>query len=140
MQLAPQSTIDLPSIKKLRSGKVREVSDLRETVLLVAICNAARDYVAQCWIIVADTKFQFGIVDGKLLLIDKWLRSDCSRLWPRDQYVVEQSPSTLDKQFEGDYLKMLDWNKTPPAPQLSGGVIERTSVKYREYVSPLDRT
>ena len=85
-----------------------------------------------CGIIVADTKFEFGTVDGKLVLIDECLTPDSSRFWPADQYVVGQSPPSYDKQFVRDYLETLDWDKTPPAPKLPAEVIEKTTAKYLE--------
>ena len=83
-------------------------------------------------IIVADTKFEFGTLDGKLLLIDECLTPDSSRFWPKDQYLVGQSPPSFDKQFVRDYLETLDWDKTPPAPHLPREIIEKTSAKYVE--------
>jgi phosphoribosylaminoimidazole-succinocarboxamide synthase len=100
--------------------------------LSLKIYSAGRDHAAERGIIVADTKFEFGTVDGKLLLIDECLTPDSSRFWPKDQYAVGQSPPSFDKQFVRDYLETLDWNKTPPAPKLPREVIERTSAKYRE--------
>ena len=83
-------------------------------------------------IIVADTKFEFGTINGELLLIDECLTPDSSRFWPVDEYVVGQSPPSFDKQFVRDYLETLDWDKSPPAPRLPKDVIEKTSAKYRE--------
>jgi phosphoribosylaminoimidazole-succinocarboxamide synthase len=100
--------------------------------LSLQIYEAGRDHAAQRGIIVADTKFEFGTMDGELLLIDECLTPDSSRFWPADQYVVGQSPPSFDKQFVRDYLETLDWNKTPPAPALPAEVIEKTSAKYRE--------
>ncbi len=80
----------------------------------------------------ADTKFEFGTVDGELILIDECLTPDSSRFWPADSYVAGQSPPSFDKQFVRDYLETLDWDKTPPAPSLPAEVIEKTSAKYRE--------
>jgi len=100
--------------------------------LSLEIYSAGRDHAAQRGIIVADTKFEFGTVDGKLLLIDECLTPDSSRFWPKDQYVVGQSPPSFDKQFVRDYLETLEWNKTPPAPKLPGDVIARTAAKYVE--------
>jgi len=96
------------------------------------IYAAGRDHAAQRGIIVADTKFEFGTVDGQLLLIDECLTPDSSRFWPKDQYIVGQSPPSFDKQFVRDYLETLDWNKTPPAPSLPQDVITKTSAKYVE--------
>ncbi|TMP95450.1 MAG: phosphoribosylaminoimidazolesuccinocarboxamide synthase, partial [Verrucomicrobia bacterium] len=83
-------------------------------------------------ITVADTKFEFGIVEGELILIDECLTPDSSRFWPADQYAIGQSPPSFDKQFVRDYLETLDWRKTPPAPSLPKDVIAKTSAKYIE--------
>jgi phosphoribosylaminoimidazole-succinocarboxamide synthase len=104
----------------------------RVKALSLEIYSRGRDHAAQCGIIVADTKFEFGVVGGKLLLIDECLTPDSSRFWPKDQYVVGQSPPSFDKQFVRDYLETLDWDKTPPAPSLPKDVIARTSAKYVE--------
>jgi phosphoribosylaminoimidazole-succinocarboxamide synthase len=100
--------------------------------LSLEIYSRGREHAAQKGIIVADTKFEFGIVDGELLLIDECLTPDSSRFWPKDEYVVGQSPPSFDKQFVRDYLETLDWDKTPPAPRLPKDVIEKTSAKYLE--------
>ncbi|HEV2047108.1 MAG TPA: phosphoribosylaminoimidazolesuccinocarboxamide synthase [Chthoniobacterales bacterium] len=100
--------------------------------LSLEVYSAGRDHAGQRGIIVADTKFEFGTVGGKLLLIDECLTPDSSRFWPKDQYVVGQSPPSFDKQFVRDYLETLDWDKTPPAPKLPGDVIGRTAAKYVE--------
>jgi phosphoribosylaminoimidazole-succinocarboxamide synthase len=93
---------------------------------------AGRDHAEGRGIIVADTKFEFGTVGGKLLLIDECLTPDSSRFWPKDQYVVGQSPPSFDKQFVRDYLETLAWDKTAPGPKLPREVIEKTSAKYVE--------
>src|SRR6202011_3677939 len=100
--------------------------------LSLEIYSRGRDHAAQRGIIVADTKFEFGKIDNQLLLIDEVLTPDSSRFWPKDQYVVGQSPPSFDKQFVRDYLETLDWDKTPPAPKLPGDVIGRTAAKYVE--------
>jgi phosphoribosylaminoimidazole-succinocarboxamide synthase len=100
--------------------------------LSLEIYSRGCDHAAQRGIIVADTKFEFGIVDRDLLLIDECLTPDSSRFWPKDQYAVGQSPPSFDKQFVRDYLETLDWNKTPPGPRLPKDVIEKTSAKYLE--------
>src|ERR1700756_5602587 len=100
--------------------------------LSLEIYSRGREHAAQKGIIVADTKFEFGIVDGELLLIDECLTPDSSRFWPKDEYVVGQSPPSFDKQFVRDYLETLDWDKTPPAPELPPEIIEKTSAKYVE--------
>jgi len=100
--------------------------------LSLEIYSRGREHAARKGIIVADTKFEFGTVDGELLLIDECLTPDSSRFWPKDEYVVGQSPPSFDKQFVRDYLETLDWNKTPPAPRLPKEIIEKTSAKYLE--------
>jgi len=108
-----------------------EIAD-RVKTLSLEIYSRGRDHAAQRGIIVADTKFEFGAVNGELLLIDECLTPDSSRFWPVDEYVVGQSPPSFDKQFVRDYLETLDWDKTPPAPRLPKDVIEKTSAKYLE--------
>ncbi|MCA1959760.1 MAG: phosphoribosylaminoimidazolesuccinocarboxamide synthase [Desulfomonile sp.] len=83
-------------------------------------------------IIIADTKFEFGLVDGVPTLIDEALTPDSSRFWPKDQYRPGISPPSLDKQFVRDYLEGLDWDKTPPGPVLPEEIIARTREKYLE--------
>jgi phosphoribosylaminoimidazole-succinocarboxamide synthase len=100
--------------------------------LTLKIYEAGREHAAECGIIVADTKFEFGLLGDELLLIDECLTPDSSRFWPADQYVVGQSPPSFDKQFVRDYLETLDWNKTPPGPKLPAEIIEKTAAKYRE--------
>src|SRR5262252_5819547 len=108
--------------------------DMAEQVktLSLDIYSRGRAHADQCGIIVADTKLEFGTVDGDLLLIDECLTPDSSRFWPKDQYIVGQSPPSFDKQFVRDYLETLDWDKTPPAPRLPQEVIEKSSAKYLE--------
>jgi len=100
--------------------------------LSLQIYSAGRDHAGKRGIIVADTKFEFGVLDDKLLLIDEVLTPDSSRFWPADHYIVGQSPPSFDKQFVRDYLETLDWNKTAPGPKLPGDVIARTASKYIE--------
>ena len=96
------------------------------------IYRYARDYARQRGIIIADTKFEFGLLDGKLILIDEVLTPDSSRFWPADQYAPGRGQPSFDKQFVRDYLETLDWNKTPPAPALPPEVVARTQAKYLE--------
>src|SRR4249920_907609 len=109
-------------------------NELAERVkkLSLDIYSRGRAHADQCGIIVADTKFEFGIVNEDLLLIDECLTPDSSRFWPKDQYTVGQSPPSFDKQFVRDYLETLDWDKSPPAPRLPKEVIEKSSAKYVE--------
>ena len=101
---------------------------------------AGKEHAASAGIIVSDTKFEFGRERGELLLIDECLTPDSSRFWPADSYVTGQSPPSYDKQFVRDYLETLDWDKTPPAPNLPPEVIEKTSAKYREAFQKLTGT
>ncbi len=94
--------------------------------------NFARDYARKRGIIIADTKFEFGLLDGKLILIDEALTPDSSRFWPADQYQPGKAQPSFDKQFVRDYLETLDWNKMPPGPTLPPEVVARTQAKYLE--------
>ena len=120
--------IDMNECRQILGKEMAE----RVCDLSLQIYAAGRDHAAQRGIIVADTKFEFGTVDGQLLLIDECLTPDSSRFWPKDQYIVGQSPPSFDKQFVRDYLETLDWNKRPPAPSLPQDVITKTSAKYVE--------
>jgi len=100
--------------------------------LSLMIYKAGRDYARQRGIIIADTKFEFGLFEGKLILIDEVLTPDSSRFWPADQYAPGRGQPSFDKQFVRDYLETLDWDKTPPGPTLPEDVVARTSAKYLE--------
>ncbi len=102
---------------------------LRDTA--TALYRYAADYALGKGIIIADTKFEFGLVGEQLTLIDEMLTPDSSRFWPMDSYAPGQSPASFDKQFVRDYLETLsDWDKTPPAPALPEAVIQKTQEKY----------
>ncbi len=94
--------------------------------------NFARDYARGRGIIIADTKFEFGELDGKLILIDEVLTPDSSRFWPAADYQAGRGQPSFDKQFVRDYLETLDWDKTPPAPALPVDVVAKTQAKYLE--------
>ena len=107
--------------------------------LSLKIYKAGRDYARQRGIIIADTKFEFGLESGsdassrdKLILIDEVLTPDSSRFWPAGQYAPGRGQPSFDKQFVRDYLETLDWNKTPPGPKLPDDVVTKTSAKYLE--------
>lgn len=100
--------------------------------LSLAIFSEARDYAAKRGIIIADTKFEFGMVDGKLYLIDEVLTPDSSRFWPEEGFAPGKSQPSFDKQYLRDWLETQDWDKTPPPPALPANVIAETSKKYRE--------
>jgi len=109
--------------------------DLKQKSLL--IYGYALDSAKTKGIIIADTKFEFGFVDGELALIDELLTPDSSRFWDVDQYEVGRSQPSFDKQVVRDWLSASGWDKTPPAPMLPPEVIERTSKRYREVYSRL---
>jgi len=98
----------------------------------IEIYKKASEYALGKGIIIADTKFEFGISGGELILIDEVLTPDSSRFWPADQYMPGKAQFSFDKQFVRDYLETLDWNKTPPAPLLPEDIIEKTASKYLE--------
>ena len=96
------------------------------------IYTRARDYAESRGIILADTKFEFGTIDGVVTLVDEVLTPDSSRFWPKASYVEGTSPVSLDKQFVRDYLETLDWNKQAPGPVLPEEVVSKTAAKYIE--------
>ena len=100
--------------------------------LAIRIYEEGRAHAAGRGIILADTKFEFGILDGRVILIDEVLTPDSSRYWPAAEYRVGLSPPSFDKQFVRDYLETLAWDKTPPAPPLPPEVITKTAAKYTE--------
>ena len=109
--------------------------DIGEKVKAISLrlYTEASEFAATRGIIIADTKFEFGLDErSQLVLIDEILTADSSRFWPADRYRVGTSPPSYDKQFVRDYLETLDWDKTPPGPKLPADVIARTSAKYRE--------
>ena len=104
----------------------------------IRLYREAADYAAAKGIIIADTKFEFGLDErNNLVLIDEVLTADSSRFWPADSYKVGVSPPSYDKQYVRDYLETLTWDKTPPAPKLPPDVIARTSQKYRDALERL---
>jgi phosphoribosylaminoimidazole-succinocarboxamide synthase len=96
----------------------------------LAIYSAARDHAATRGIIIADTKFEFGVIGGKVTLVDEVLTPDSSRFWPADTYEPGKSQPSFDKQYVRDWLEDSGWDKTAPAPKLPVDVIEATSAKY----------
>ena len=108
-----------------------EITEQARTASL-KIYSEARAYARQRGIIIADTKFEFGLFEGKLILIDEVLTPDSSRFWPADQYKPGHGQPSFDKQFVRDYLETLGWDKTPPAPALPPDVVAKTQAKYFE--------
>ena len=104
----------------------------------LTLYQRAANYAAERGIIIADTKFEFGLDENDaLVLIDEILTPDSSRFWPADQYQPGTSPPSFDKQFVRDYLETLDWDKTPPGPMLPDDIIRRTAAKYQEVAALL---
>ncbi len=116
-------------VGKERAEQVREIS--------ISIYQRARETAEKRGIIIADTKFEFGISGGKLLFIDEALTPDSSRFWPKDEYRPGGPQKSFDKQFLRDYLLTLDWDKAPPAPELPREIIEKTREKYLEALKRL---
>jgi len=111
-------------------------SQVRDVTL--ALYNAAADYALSRGIIIADTKFEFGLdSDGKLFWIDEALTPDSSRFWPLDTYREGESPESFDKQFIRNWLESTGWNKQPPAPVVPADIAEKTAAKYREALTRL---
>jgi phosphoribosylaminoimidazole-succinocarboxamide synthase len=109
----------------------REVAE-KARDLSLRLYGFARDLARSRGIIIADTKFEFGLVDGQLILIDEVLTPDSSRFWPAAEYAPGRGQPSFDKQFVRDHLETLDWEKTPPAPALPPEIVAKTQAKYLE--------
>lgn len=114
-----EKTIGRPTADELRNKSIE-------------IYRKASDYALTAGIIIADTKFEFGLHNNEIILIDEVLTPDSSRFWPKDNYKPGGSQPSFDKQFVRDYLETLDWDKTPPGPELPEGIIKKTTEKYLE--------
>ncbi|MFV0436757.1 MAG: phosphoribosylaminoimidazolesuccinocarboxamide synthase [Desulfopila sp.] len=110
-------------------ARTREIADIA-----VALYQRAADYARERGIIIADTKFELGELDGRLILIDEVLTPDSSRFWPEERYRPGQGQPSFDKQYLRDYLSSLDWDKTPPPPPLPQEIVTRTRERYQEAV------
>jgi phosphoribosylaminoimidazole-succinocarboxamide synthase len=116
------------TVERIGEAKARQIRDIS-----LRLYQMASDYARSRGIIIADTKFEFGVDENdQLVLIDEILTPDSSRYWPADLYRVGTSPPSYDKQFIRDYLETLDWDKTPPAPRLPQEIIDKTRRKYQE--------
>ena len=116
-------------VGKELSEKLRDIS--------ITLYKKAAEYADQKGIIIADTKFEFGLLDGKIILVDEILTPDSSRFWPKDTYKPGGAQVSFDKQFVRDYLETLNWDKTPPAPDLPQDVVQKTRAKYAEALKVL---
>jgi phosphoribosylaminoimidazole-succinocarboxamide synthase len=112
------------TVGRERAAEARRIS--------LEIYTRARAHAEARGIILADTKFEFGVRDGRLIWVDEALTPDSSRFWPRDAYAPGRSQPSFDKQYVRDYLEGLDWNKQPPGPELPPDVVARTVEKYKE--------
>jgi phosphoribosylaminoimidazole-succinocarboxamide synthase len=111
------------------ASKVRDLS--------LAVYKFGATWAQERGIIIADTKFEFGVYDGEIILIDEVMTPDSSRFWPESEYKPGTSPPSFDKQYVRDYLTEIGWNKEPPAPELPEEVVKKTSEKYREALKRL---
>ena len=129
---AEQGEHDEPiSIDEMRSQIGADLTDQLIDISF-ALFNSASQHAENSGIILCDTKFEFGLRDGKIILIDEVFTPDSSRFWPADLYEPGKPQQSFDKQFVRDYLTEIGWNKQPPAPELPDSVITKTSEKYRE--------
>ncbi|NPV05870.1 MAG: phosphoribosylaminoimidazolesuccinocarboxamide synthase [Syntrophaceae bacterium] len=137
---APEGEHDLPiSIDDMARLVGRELTD-RIIALSLAIYRRADEVANAVGIIIADTKMEFGLADGELILIDEVLTPDSSRFWPLDDYAEGRGQKSYDKQFLRDYLLSLKWDQKPPAPQLPPDIIEKTRQKYEEALRRFTQT
>ncbi len=119
------------------AGAVGDDLAARARDISVTLYSKARDYARRRGIIVADTKFEFGLVDGELTLVDEVLTPDSSRLWPEDSYTPGAAQPSFDKQYVRDYLLSTGWDREPPAPELPDNVVQRTREKYLQALAAL---
>ena len=123
---------DINISEREMASRVGEEATARLKDLTLRIYSRAARFARSRGIIIADTKFEFGIKDAEIILVDEALTPDSSRFWPESSYEPGRSQQSFDKQYVRDYLETLDWNKQPPGPHLPEDVIERTSEKYLE--------
>ena len=122
--------ISLAEMEKIVGAeRAREIADIS-----IRLYQRAADYARERGIIIADTKFELGEYEGRLILIDEVLTPDSSRFWPEDKYTPGKGQPSYDKQYLRDYLSSLDWDKTPPAPKLPAEIIDKTKARYEEAV------
>ncbi len=122
----------IDTIGEARANEIKEVS--------ISLYKRAAEYAAQRGIIIADTKFEFGLdSNNELILMDEALTPDSSRFWPAEQWCPGKNPPSFDKQFVRDYLETLDWDKTAPGPELPEQIIQQSVAKYQEALAKLTR-
>lgn len=137
----PSTKADIGHDQNVDQGYVERIIG-KETAAQISrssieIYKRASEHALSRGIIIADTKFEFGLYDGKVILIDEVLTPDSSRFWPLEQYAPGKGIPSFDKQFVRDYLEGLDWDKTPPGPKLPAEIIAKTTVKYLEVYQKL---
>jgi phosphoribosylaminoimidazole-succinocarboxamide synthase len=126
---AHDENVSFDAIAAVIGGELAE----RIRTVSLRIYREAAEYALARGLIIADTKFEFGLDEqGQLVLMDEVLTPDSSRFWPADRYQPGVNPPSFDKQFVRDYLETLDWDKQPPGPELPAGIVARTAAKYRE--------
>jgi len=121
------------NISEAQAAKIvgrENIGALKE--LTLSLYGRGVEYALTRGIIICDTKFEFGTIDGRISIVDEMLTPDSSRFWPADQYSPGKPQPSFDKQFVRDYLERIGWNKQPPAPELPGDIVEATSAKYVE--------
>jgi len=136
---APDGEHDMPISREEMVGIIGAGLTDRIIDVSIAIYERAVGIAAAAGIIIADTKMEFGLLGGELIIIDELLTPDSSRFWPKDDYAEGRSQKSFDKQFLRDYLLAIGWDQTPPAPQLPAEIIEKTGEKYREALIRLVR-
>ena len=122
------------SVEQMEEIVGKEIAD-KLADISVRLYEKAAEYALEKGIIIADTKFELGMVGDEIILIDEVLTPDSSRFWPKDKYQPGQGQPSFDKQFLRDYLSTLDWDKNPPAPELPEEIMEKTGQRYAEAVS-----
>jgi phosphoribosylaminoimidazole-succinocarboxamide synthase len=121
------------NISEEQAAAIIGADNIRELKrLTLMLYSRGVEYALQRGIIICDTKFEFGVIDGKISIVDEMLTPDSSRFWPADQYVPGKPQPSFDKQFVRDYLERIGWNKQPPGPELPKDIVEATSAKYRD--------
>jgi phosphoribosylaminoimidazole-succinocarboxamide synthase len=132
----PSTKADAGHDENISQEKMREIVGDKLFEFLkeksIAIYKKAASYAETKGIIIADTKFEFGTMNGKTILIDEVLTPDSSRFWPKNEYRPGASQKSFDKQFVRDYLETVEWDKTPPGPELPDDITRKTAEKYRE--------
>ncbi|HOE32690.1 MAG TPA: phosphoribosylaminoimidazolesuccinocarboxamide synthase [Smithella sp.] len=134
---APEGEHDSPISRKEMADIIGAELTASVINISLAIYQRAASMALKAGIIIADTKMEFGLLDGNLMLIDELLTPDSSRFWPADEYKEGHAQKSYDKQFLRDYLLSINWNQKPPAPQLPSEIIENTRKKYEEALKRL---